>query len=119
MSLLERADDLAALTGALSAAATGAGGIALVSGEAGIGKTSLVAEFARREGARARVLWGACDPLLTPRPLGPLHDVARNGSARLAAALSGSGGREAVFAAVLDDIQRGRPPTLLVIEDAH
>jgi DNA-binding CsgD family transcriptional regulator len=119
MSLLERADDLAALSSALSAAATGAGGIALVSGEAGIGKTSLVAELARREAGRARVLWGACDPLLTPRPLGPLHDVARTGSARLAAALTGSGGREAVFTAVLDDLQRGRPPTLLVIEDAH
>jgi DNA-binding CsgD family transcriptional regulator/tetratricopeptide (TPR) repeat protein len=119
MSLLERADDLAALSSALSAAATGAGGIALVSGEAGIGKTSLVAELARREGGRARILWGACDPLLTPRPLGPLHDVARTGSARLAAALTGSGGREAVFTAVLDDLQRGRPPTLLVIEDAH
>ena len=119
MSLLERADDLAALASALAAAATGAGGIALVSGEAGIGKTTLVAEFARREGARARVLWGACDPLLTPRPLGPLHDMARNGSPRLAAALTGSGGREAVFAAVLDDLQRGRPPALLVIEDAH
>ena len=24
----------------------------------------------------APVLWGACDPLSTPRPLGPLHDVA-------------------------------------------
>jgi DNA-binding CsgD family transcriptional regulator len=119
MSLLERADDLAALSGALSAAANGAGGIALVSGEAGIGKTALVAELARREGGRARILWGACDPLLTPRPLGPLYDVARSGSARLAAAMSGSGGREAVFAAVLDDLQRGRPPTLLVIEDAH
>ena len=119
MSLLERADDLAALSSALSAAATGAGGIALVSGEAGIGKTSLVAELARREAGRARILWGACDPLLTPRPLGPLHDVARTGSARLAAALTGTGGREAVFTAVLDDLQRGRPPTMLVIEDAH
>jgi hypothetical protein len=23
-----------------------------------------------------RVLWGVCDPLPTPRPLGPIHDIA-------------------------------------------
>jgi DNA-binding CsgD family transcriptional regulator len=119
MNLLERADDLAALTAALDAAAAGAGAVALVGGEAGIGKTSLVAELARREGDRARVLWGVCDPLLTPRPLGPLHDIARHAGPRLAAALGGTGGREAVFAATLDELQRGRPPVLLVVEDAH
>jgi len=119
MELLERADDLAMLAAALDAAAAGTGAIVLVGGEAGIGKTALVAELARREGTRARVLWGACDPLFTPRPLGPLHDIARQAGPRLAAALGGPGGREAVFAAALDELQRGRPPVLLVVEDAH
>ena len=43
-------------------------------GEAGIGKTALVADACRETDG---VLWGACDPLITPRPLGPLRDVAR------------------------------------------
>ena len=35
---------------------------------------------------RRRVLWGACDPLITPRPLGPLRDVARQAGGAIAAA---------------------------------
>ena len=35
-----------------------------------------------------RVLWGACDPLITPRPLGPLHDASWDAGGDLAAALA-------------------------------
>jgi predicted ATPase len=55
-----RDDELAALRHAWRQAAAGKGRVALVSGEAGIGKTRLLREFAtvaEREGAR--VLWGA------------------------------------------------------------
>jgi hypothetical protein len=48
----------------------------LMGGEAGIGKTLLLRRFC--EEASARVLWAACDPLFTPRPLGPLLDLARD-----------------------------------------
>ena len=48
----------------------------LVSGEAGIGKTSLVREFCDHAHGSGRVLWGSCDVLFTPRPLGPFVDVA-------------------------------------------
>ena len=34
-----------------------------------------VNEVALRHRQAARVLWGACDPLTTPRPLGPLADA--------------------------------------------
>src|SRR5262245_57824468 len=76
MELLEREHYLADLTRWQQAAANTAGCLALVSGEAGIGKTSLLLEFAQRQGS-ARVLWGACDALFTPRPLAPLQDIAR------------------------------------------
>jgi predicted ATPase len=46
-----------------------AGRLLLVGGEAGVGKTSLLREYV--EPCAGRVLWGACDPLQTPRPLGP------------------------------------------------
>ena len=58
-------------------------GWCLVSGEAGIGKTALLEEFERRS-TGTRWLWGACDGLLTPRPLGPLFDIAAQAGGELA-----------------------------------
>src|SRR5262245_51498811 len=56
--MLEREPFLAMLGEALDAART-SGRIVVVSGEAGIGKTSLVDRFAAERSGRARVLWGA------------------------------------------------------------
>src|SRR3569833_2188313 len=64
MQLLEHDKYLDDLTLWLNAATGGAGSIALVCGEAGIGKTALLQEFSRQQRA-ARVLWGACDALFT------------------------------------------------------
>ena len=56
-----RAAELAALDAALAAAQAGTASTVLVSGEAGIGKTRLLAEFAARAGAGGtRVLIGNC-----------------------------------------------------------
>ena len=70
-------------------AATGRGGVAIVSGEAGVGKTALLRQFRSELPRRVTVVWGSCDPLFTPRPLGPLLEpVAELGGepAELAAA---------------------------------
>ena len=50
IALLERELALVALAAALGEAAAGEGRVALVSGEAGIGKTSLVDHFTRAYG---------------------------------------------------------------------
>ena len=63
MELLERDGALTALTQARDAAARGAGRVVFVSGEPGIGKTSLVTRFARDLDPGARVLLGTCDDL--------------------------------------------------------
>jgi DNA-binding CsgD family transcriptional regulator/tetratricopeptide (TPR) repeat protein len=113
--LLERDAPLAALLTALDEAETGHGSIALVSGEAGIGKTSLVREFATRAEARARLLQATCDDLVTPRTLGPLHDAAAGSVGPLATALADEG---PVFTALLDELEAAAP-TVLIVEDAH
>jgi DNA-binding CsgD family transcriptional regulator/tetratricopeptide (TPR) repeat protein len=119
MELLERGEALGELGGLLVASA-GGGRVAIVTGEAGAGKSALVTAFAEAAGGRARVWWGACDPLLTPRVLGPLHDVARQVGGALKEAVAG-GRRAEMFDALLDVLdgprQQRRP--VLVLEDLH
>ena len=93
MELWERSEALNLLGDFLRESARG-GRIALVAGEAGIGKSALVIEFARRCGPRARVLWGACDRLVTPRALGPLHDIGHQIGGRLAVQLRAAAPQE-------------------------
>src|SRR5215211_6809874 len=109
MDLLERDADRQALEAAIAGSAA-SGRVVVVRGEAGIGKTALVASVAETR----RVLWGACDPLITPRPMGPLRDVAREAGGALAEAVEGS--REDLLSAVLDEL---RAPAALVVEDLH
>ena len=74
MELLERDAPLDCLTAALASATTGVGRVALVSGGAGLGKTSLVRAFldglnrTDRFNRGVPALVGACDDLSTPRP---------------------------------------------------
>lgn len=117
MDLLERDVTLRELDAALAGALRGEGQVALVSGEAGIGKTALITRFARARPSAVRVLWGACDALFTPRPLGPVHDIAVQTQGALPALLASAADRTAIFAAVLAELQ-GRP-AVAVFEDVH
>jgi DNA-binding CsgD family transcriptional regulator len=117
MELLERDASLCELDAALHDAINGAGRVALVSGEAGIGKTSLVERFVREQQDSARVLWGACDDLFTPHPFGPLHDIATQTQGNLLALLNSDTDCTAIFSAVLGELQRG--PVIAVFEDVH
>lgn len=113
--LLERKPALDALAQALADATRSSGRVVLIGGEAGIGKTTLLRAFAQQAGMP--LLWGACDPLFTPRPLAPLHDLAAALGADVAAALASDAGRAKVFTATLDAL--GRVPHALVFEDLH
>lgn len=116
MRLLERDTPLLELRKATLDAATGNGRIVLVSGEAGIGKTSLVEYFGQHANPNWRRLWGVCDDLFTPRPLGPLYDIAGQTRGELARLLQDELDRSALFSACLNELQT---PTLLVLEDIH
>src|SRR5262245_12363362 len=88
--LLERDHELLALDTLLGEVMTGQGRSALIGGEAGIGKTALVERFIARAQARQpspRLLWGSCEALFAPRPLGPLYDIAQQAPGPLRALL--------------------------------
>ena len=118
-ALLERADELAMLDDRLAAVhSTARGHVVLIRGEAGVGKTSLLREFCDRHAGRARLLVGGCDPLFTPRPLGPLVAVADDSGGELAAAIAGEAMPHEVVAALLHDV-RAEGPTIFALEDLH
>ena len=119
MGLLEREAELAALSQLFASAADGRGGVALVSGEAGIGKSTLVGAALAALPARTRVLRGACDDLIAPRSFGPLQDAARGTSGPLAAAVAAGADRDAVFEAVFAELSGSGGPAVLVVEDVH
>ena len=117
MELLERDDELVTLGALARAAAAGRGGLVMVTGEAGIGKSALVERFARGHEAGLRVLWGWCDQLATPRPLGPVRDLARQVRGPLAEHLAAGDDAGAVDA-LLDELSTP-PGSVLIVEDAH
>ena len=119
VELLERDPFLLTLDDLLGQAGEGRGRVALISGEAGIGKTSLVERFLDRHQVTTRTLWGACEALFTPRPLGPLYDMAQQAKAPLRTLLAGDVNRASLFAAVLDELSHDQAPTIVVIEDIH
>ncbi len=117
MVLLEREAPLRDMSSALDGARNGTGQALLISGEAGIGKTALVDHFSRMAPAGLRIWWGACDALFTPRPLGPLHDMAPQMSGRIPTLLDAAGPRSILFSTVLVELQN--QPTIVVVEDIH
>ena len=115
--LLERDQQLETLEDAFAQAGGARGGVVLVGGEAGIGKSALIAEFCEQHEAECRVLVGRCDPLATPRPLGPLLDVASRLGPRLEVLLGGGDRPSIVFAEALQQLTNER--TVVVFEDLH
>jgi len=114
--LLERSQELGRLGRLLEAVhASGSGVLCLIGGESGVGKTALVRRFCNQHGA-TRVLWGACDPLFTPQPLGPLMDIASKVGGELLR-LGGSRARPYEVASALLKELRDAPPAIVVLED--
>ncbi|HEX3975588.1 MAG TPA: AAA family ATPase [Solirubrobacteraceae bacterium] len=117
--LLERSGQLGELTDRLAdVIGTPRGWVILVRGEAGIGKTALLHGFRGSLNRAVRVLWAACDPLFTPRPLGPLLDVARSVGGELRAQLDRGAKPHDVAAALMSELE-APAPTVLILEDLH
>src|SRR3970282_1335334 len=95
-----------------------AGRLVLLGGEAGVGKTVLLRRFCLLHRETARAFWGACDPLFTPRPLGPLLDIAERTGGVLEAALQQGGQTHEVVDVLLRVLQSPRP-IIIILEDVH
>ncbi len=114
---MERRAELAELLDAARDARAGNGRLVLVAGEAGVGKSALVAAAAQAM-PDAPWWWGACDGQFTPRPLGALIDIAEQVGGPLAQLVGEQAPRTDLFAGLLA-ILREAPLTVLVIEDVH
>ncbi len=116
--LLEREAQLASLGEYAAEARRGDGRMVLVAGEAGVGKSALV-EQVQRDLPDASWFWGACDGLFTPRPLGPLFDIAAKLGGELLELCRADAPRADLFNAVLRQISEPAGLQVLVMEDIH
>ena len=116
--LLEREAQLAALASYAGEARKAQGRLVLVAGEAGVGKSALV-EQVQRDLPEAAWFWGACDGLFTPRPLGPLFDIAAKLGGELLELCRADAPRADLFAALLRQVSEPGGLRVLVVEDIH
>ncbi len=129
--LIGRAAEVAALAAALADAQRGRGRLVLVEGDAGIGKTRLVEDFAAQANG-ARVLAGGGIPLASDTPYAPVLGILQ-ALARLHPAAAGGllpqgapgppdpFGPTRLLAAAADAVRAvaARTPLVLVVEDLH
>jgi DNA-binding CsgD family transcriptional regulator/tetratricopeptide (TPR) repeat protein len=118
MALLERESPLASLLEYARDARQGDGRLVLVAGEAGVGKSALVEQL-QADLPGARWSWGMCDGLSTPRPLGPLFDLADQLGGDLLQKCQANAPRFDLFAALIRQINTPGSLSVVVLEDVH
>lgn len=116
--LIERERELGQLAALTRLAGCGQGSVALICGEAGIGKTSLIHNLLGTLPRGWRAAAGGCDALFTPRPLGPVRDMAEMLGPKVRALLD-KGDRQQLFETILETISRSNSPMIMVWEDMH
>ena len=115
--LYERGTKLATLASLVDGLDSRGGRVALVRGEAGIGKTALVTAFLAEHAESSHLLIGACDDLTTPQPFAAIWDIGRQEPSVLGPLRTDD--RRGVLDALLELLSRPLRPTILVIEDTQ
>jgi ATP/maltotriose-dependent transcriptional regulator MalT len=119
MDLIEREHFLALLQARLQNIETAEGHCVFVSGEAGIGKTSLVKKFCKNQQDNYKIYQGACDALFTPRPLAPLYDIMWQVNSNLWPGSHTPEERSELFAKFLAELSNQQQRVIIVFEDIH
>jgi len=118
--LLERESSLEQLGKAYELAGADSGRIALISGEAGIGKTSLIETFVGSLPEGSPVYWGGCEALFVARPLGPLFDIAEQLGGKFLKVLHSDADVHKIHSSFLALIESADfASAVFVIEDIH
>jgi len=119
MELIERDSFLHTLHTKFDSIRNSDGHCLLLSGEAGIGKTSLVRVFCNEVKNNCKILQGSCDALFTPRPLAPLYDIAWQMESDVMLRIKDKKDRAALFTSLLQELNIQKDPIVLIFEDIH
>ena len=120
MELIERTGFLASLqTKFQDITEGGEGHCIFVSGEAGIGKTSLVKAFREENKGDCPIFQGSCDALFTPRPLAPLYDIMWQANSDLWRSTHTIEERSKLFAGFFRELSDQKEKFVIVFEDIH
>ena len=119
MELIERIDFLNNLQNLYKNMIDGEGHTIFISGEAGIGKTSLVKSFCKDLKNKCFIYQGTCDALFTPRPLAPIYDIAFQIENNPGVIRHDIKERNELFTRLFNDLQTKEKPIIIVFEDIH
>jgi len=119
MELIERDGFLATLRFQFEGVMESEGRCVFVSGEAGIGKTSLIKAFCNEVKNKCNIYKGICDALFTPRPLAPLYDVLLQLGKRIPQNNIDVTNRTAFFTNFFQELNERREVSVVVFEDIH
>lgn len=117
--LVERDSCLRRMMTWAESARSGRGTMILVSGEAGIGKTSLLQEFQHSVACDFQIAWGGCEQLFAPRALGPLLDMSDALGSDIRSLIAGEFKSTDVFDGLLHHLRDCQITKLLIFEDVH
>ena len=115
MELVERDNFLSMMQKTFDETITGEGHCILISGEAGIGKTSLVRAFCNEKKEDCQIYFGACDALFTPRPLSPIYDIALQINHKS----WDTDDRSMLFTGIFRELEIQKKALLIIVEDIH
>jgi predicted ATPase len=119
MELIERAEVLQLLQNELDRVSESEGHCVFVSGEAGIGKTSLIKTFCKQQQNKCTIYQGACDALFTPRPLAPVYDIIWQVRSDLWPNSHTIEERSELFLKLFHEIKNKKEKILIVFDDIH
>lgn len=119
MELIERDEFLNTLQSLFETVADNEGHCVFVTGEAGIGKTSLIKAFCKNLKNNFKIYQGTCDALFTPRPLAPLYDILLQLGKNLSLSTGDITDRSAFFSKVFHELNSREETTVVIFEDIH